>query len=144
VADTHARASTSIPDERDSTDAPRSRLIELDPRPLRIAGGVMLGVAAALPVLGHGAGVPCPLRTMTGVPCPLCGMTRGVTAAVHGDVTRAAYLNPASLLLVVVAIALLLGWRRHTPLRLPRWLPVAVVAVMWAWQLVKYGTGRPL
>ena len=42
------------------------------------------------------AGVPCPLRSMTGVPCPFCGMTRGVTAAVHGNVVDAARSTPAA------------------------------------------------
>jgi hypothetical protein len=153
VADTHGRDSASLCDERDAIHARDARgsrvsrgarLIELDPRPLRIAGAAMLGVAAVLPLLGHGAGVPCPLRTMTGVPCPLCGMTRGVTATVHGDVARAAFLNPASVLLVALVVALLLGWRRRSPLRFPRWLPFALVTAMWAWQLFKYATGRPL
>ncbi len=102
----------------------------------------MLGVAAVAPLLG-GPGIGCPLRAMTGVPCPFCGMTRGVTDAVHGDVTAAAALNPGSVLLVVAAVVLLVAWRRRTA-TFPAWLPYALVATLWAYQLFKYATGRPL
>jgi Protein of unknown function (DUF2752) len=80
---------------------------------------------------------------MTGVPCPLCGMTRGVTDAVHGDLGRAVAMNPGSLLLVVAAVALLVIWRRRS-VSFPTWLPVVVVAGLWAFQLFKYATGQPL
>ena len=69
-------------------------------------------VAVAQPLVAHGAGgVPCPLRSLTGIPCPFCGMTRGVTAAVRGDVADAALFNPGSVLLVVAAVLLLGMWR---------------------------------
>jgi hypothetical protein len=102
----------------------------------------MIAVAAVRPLLGS-PGIPCPLRLMTGVPCPLCGMTRGVTDAVHGDLARAVGLNPGSVLLVVAAIALLVAWRRRT-VAFPTWLPAVLLAALWAFQLFKYATGRPL
>ena len=78
---------------------------------------------------------------MTGVPCPFCGMTRGVTEAVHGDVAGAAASNPGSMLLVVAAVLLLVTWRRRTA-SFPMWLPYALVAALWAFELLKYAT-RP-
>jgi Protein of unknown function (DUF2752) len=119
-----------------------SATIHLDLRPLRWVGAGMLGVAAARPLLGS-PGVGCPLRAMTGVPCPFCGMTRGVTDAVHGDVATAALLNPGSVVLVVAAVVLLVVWRRRT-VSFPAWLPYALVAALWAFQLFKYATARPL
>lgn len=103
----------------------------------------MLGIAAVRPFLGDSAGLPCPLRAVTGVPCPLCGMTRGVTEVVHGHLAHALQLNPGSVLLVVVAVALLTVWRRPT-VRFPAWLPFVLVAALWAFQLTKYATGQPL
>jgi MFS superfamily sulfate permease-like transporter len=70
-------------------------------------------------------------------------MTRGVTDVVHGDLGGAAAMNPGSLFLVAAAIALLVIWRRRS-VRFPTWLPVVLVAGLWAFQLVKYATGQPL
>lgn len=84
---------------------------------------------------------PCPLRALTGVPCPFCGMTRGTIALVHGDVLGALALNPGVLLAVVVGVFLL--WRRPR-VSMPVWLPLAVVATLWSFQLLKLATGRPL
>src|SRR3954452_3731295 len=101
-----------------------------------------MGCALTAPSLAS-TGVGCPLRAMTGVPCPFCGMTRGVVDVVHGDLAAAAALNPGSVGLVVAAIALLLAWRRRRA-SFPAWLPVALVALLWSFQLFKYATNRPL
>jgi MFS superfamily sulfate permease-like transporter len=87
---------------------------------------------------------PCPLRFVTGIPCPMCGMTRGVTAAVHGNLGRAFELNPASIMLVLFAVVLLVTPRVPKRLAVPLWAIVAAFAVMWTFQLFKYSTGRPL
>jgi hypothetical protein len=42
-----------------------------------------------------------------------------------------------------VAILVLLAWRTKRVV-IPVWLIVAVLAVMWCWQLFKYATGRAL
>jgi hypothetical protein len=118
-------------------------VLTLETRSLRLAGVSALGIAAALPLLpGHDT-VTCPLRATTGIPCPFCGMTRGVSRVLHGDIVGAAALNPGSLLLVVTAVVVLVGVRRST-VRIPTWLPIVVVVALWAFQLVKYATGRPL
>lgn len=115
----------------------------VDLKTLRIAGAAMLGVAAVRPLIPFEFVPPCPLRTVTGIPCPLCGMTRGVTALVHGDFARALLMNPASYLMVALAILLLVQWRTRRVV-IPVWLIVTALACMWAWQLFKYATGRPL
>jgi MFS superfamily sulfate permease-like transporter len=102
----------------------------------------MLAVAAARPLLGE-PGIGCPLRALTGVPCPLCGMTRGVTSAVHGDLVGALRMNPGSVVLVAMVVAVLVGWRwRRTSI--PRWTVPVAVAALWAYQLFKLSTGHPL
>jgi hypothetical protein len=83
----------------------------------------------------------CPLRALTGVPCPFCGMTRGTLALVNGDLVRSLALNPGVVLAVLVVVYAL--WRRPR-LAVPMWLPWAVLAGLWSFQLVKYATGRPL
>ncbi len=121
----------------------QQRIVGVDARPLRQAALGLVGIAAVRAFLGDSAGIPCPLRRLTGVPCPLCGMTRGVTEAVHGHLGHALQLNPGSVLLVVVAVALLTVWRRPT-VWFPAWLPFVLVGALWAFQLTKYATGQPL
>lgn len=115
----------------------------IDLKAVRTFGAGMLAVAAVRPILPVEVVPPCPLRTLTGVPCPLCGMTRGVTAAVHGQIGHALFLNPGSVAAVIVAIVLLFSWRtRSVTVRV--WMIVAVLALLWSWNLFKYFTGRPL
>jgi hypothetical protein len=115
----------------------------LELRELRIAGAAMLGIAAVRPLVPVEFVPPCPLRTVTGIPCPLCGMTRGVTALVHGDFAQALLMNPASYLVVALAVLLFVQWRTKRVV-IPVWLIVTALALMWTWQLFKYATGRPL
>jgi hypothetical protein len=117
--------------------------LELDLKPLRFAGAAMLGVAAVLPMVPVSPVPPCPLRTFTGIPCPFCGMTRGVTALVHGHVSAAFSYNPGAFLIVAMAIALLIAWRWQR-VRIPMWAVFLFFAVLWTYQLFKYSTGRPL
>jgi hypothetical protein len=62
-------------------------------------------------------------------------------ALVHGDAVRSLVLNPGVILAVLVGLFLL--WRRPR-LTYPTWLPFAVVAALWCFQLGKYAAGRPL
>ena len=110
---------------------------------MRGVGVGILAVAAVRPLVPFELVPPCPLRTLTGIPCPLCGMTRGVTAAVHADLGRAAFLNPGSIVLVVLAVLLLVAWRSKR-LDVPTWVIVGLLSLMWCWQLFKYATGRAL
>jgi len=115
----------------------------VDLKVLRTFGAGMLAIAAVRPLLPVEVVPPCPLRTLTGIPCPLCGMTRGVTAAVHGQIGHALFLNPGSIAAVIVAIVVLLAWRTER-VTVRVWMIVAVLGLLWSWQLFKYATGRPL
>jgi len=107
-------------------------------RDVRMAAAGMLAIAAAQPLWQSSiGGVPCPLRTITGVPCPLCGMTTSVCATVAGRLGDAVAANPFGVLAVVVAVWLVVTWRRGPRLRVPTWLPFVGLAVSWVWQLVR-------
>lgn len=116
---------------------------EIQLGPLRAAGLLVVPAAVALSVSPVDPVPPCPLRTLTGIPCPLCGSTRGVIAAIHGDLGHALSLNPAAIAVLVLAVLMVAGWRIER-IRIPVWGIVATFAVLWAYQLFKYGTGRPL
>jgi hypothetical protein len=118
-------------------------LAEIPLRPLRVAGLLLVPAAAALSVAPVDPVPPCPLRALTGLPCPLCGSTRGVLAAVHGDLGRALSLNPASILVLVLAVLIVAGWR-FEQVRIPVWVIAVAMGVLWTYQLFKYATGRPL
>jgi len=118
-------------------------VLAIDLKPLRLAGAGMLAVAAVRPWLPATLGPPCPLRTVTGVPCPFCGMTRGVTSLVHGQVSAAFSYNPGAFLVVAMALVLLVAWRWQR-VRIPMWAVFVFFAALWAFQLFKYATGRPL
>jgi hypothetical protein len=97
----------------------------------------MLAAAAVLPALPGHPGIPCPLRTLTGVPCPLCGMTTSVEATVHLRIGDALAANPAGVVAVVVAVALLI--RRPASLPVPVAACVAVLGLLWAFELHRFG-----
>jgi len=110
---------------------------------LRWVGAAMLGVAAVRPLVPFEFVPPCPLRTLTGVPCPLCGMTRGVTAAVHLELGKAVLLNPGSIVAVVLTILILVAWRTKR-VTIPVWVFFVLLGLMWSWELFKHATGRAL
>jgi hypothetical protein len=114
----------------------------VDLRGLRIASAGLLAAAVVKAQLGL-PGIPCLLRSVTGIPCPLCGSTRSVEAVAEIDVARALFLNPAGVLAVALAVVILLAWRVKQVV-LPVWLVFAPFAALWAYQLFKYATGRPL
>jgi len=98
----------------------------------------MLSAGLVMALLPVGAGIPCPLRTITGVPCPLCGMQTSVKATLAGDLGRAAAANPAGLVVVLVAVVLLVA--RPATVRLPPPpVVVAAMAAMWVFELVRFG-----
>jgi len=120
-----------------------SKPLELDLKPLRAGAVAMLPLAAIRPMLPIWSVPPCPLRSVTGIPCPFCGMTRGVTAIVHADFSAAFGFNPGAFLVVAMTIVLLVAWRWQR-VKIPMWAVFLFFAVLWAYQLFKYSTGRPL
>jgi Protein of unknown function (DUF2752) len=103
-------------------------------RDARIAAGTMLGIAIVWPSLPVHPPLACPLRTITGIPCPLCGMTRAVVAAMHGHLLESLRFNPAGLLVVLVAIALVAGIRVEQ-FRIPPWAFATFAGLLWAWNI---------
>lgn len=115
----------------------RAGAIAIDPAELRTTAALMLGAALVLPALPGHPGLACPLRTLTGVPCPLCGMTTSVEATAHLDLRAALGANPAGVLAVVAALAVLVV--RPARLRLPAFAPYALLAPMWLFELHRFG-----
>jgi hypothetical protein len=104
---------------------------------IRVAGGLMLAGALAQPLIPSSPGIACPFHTITGLACPLCGMTRSVTAAVHLRLDDAVAYNPAGLVAVAVAVAVLL-LRRIDSVAVPVWTAPVAVGLLWAWQLWRF------
>jgi hypothetical protein len=103
-------------------------------RDTRIAAGAMLGAGVVWSRLPVHPPLACPFRTLTGLPCPLCGMTRAVVAAMHGHVVASLRFNPAGILVVALAIAVVAGLRLDR-LRISPWVLVAFAALLWAWNI---------
>lgn len=117
--------------------------VGVDLKGLRIAaiGLVIAGLAYRLGALPDV--VLCPLRRVTGVPCPFCGATRSVGAAIQGDLGASLALNPVGIMIIVATVMLLVAWRWRR-VAIPAWTVVTFFVLLWAYQLFKYTTGRPL
>jgi hypothetical protein len=114
-----------------------TRTTTFEPSDLRVAGGLMLAAGLLLPRLPGHPGIACPLRALTGVPCPLCGMTTSVEGTLELHLRSAFSANPAGLLAVLGAIALVA--LRPKSLVVPRLAIVIVLAAMWAFELHRFG-----
>lgn len=82
-----------------------------------------------------GHGIPCIFHVVTGLQCPGCGVTRMLSALLHGD-WRGAWESNAAILTLSPVLAGLVGlslvrWIRTGSARLPRWADaVTVVCVV--------------
>ena len=82
-----------------------------------------------------GYGIPCIFHAVTGLQCPGCGVTRMLSALLHGD-WRGAWESNAAVLTLSPVLAGLVGlslvrWIRTGSARLPRWADaVTVVCVV--------------
>ena len=76
-----------------------------------------------------GHGIPCIFHVVTGLQCPGCGVTRMLSALLHGD-WRGAWESNAPVLAGLVGLSLV-RWIRTGSARLPRWADaVTVVCVV--------------
>ncbi len=110
--------------------------IPLDDTDLRTASALLLGCAALRAATPGEVGIPCPLRELTGIPCPFCGMTTSVSATVELDPVEAVAANPGGPVLVVLAVAILLGPGRRLVVR--SGLVYLALAVLWLWELNRF------
>jgi uncharacterized protein DUF2752 len=98
-------------------DAPKNLLLSADQRKFRVClaaliTGVLVGAALLpLPPAGLYSLPTCAFKGITGLPCGLCGGTRAAWAFLHGDLSRALYLNIAALpaVIAVFGVALVLA-----------------------------------
>jgi hypothetical protein len=114
----------------------RSLIVDLNGRALQLSSAFMLAAAVLLPLVPGHLGVICPLRLTLGIPCPLCGMTTSVVATSRGRFSEAVAANPAGIVAVVAAIAILV--LRPPRIRVPIGIAVVAVAAMWAYELVRF------
>ncbi|MGH2820471.1 MAG: DUF2752 domain-containing protein [Actinomycetota bacterium] len=112
------------------------RTIPVDARELTVAGAFMLLAGLVLPYVSAWGGFPCPLRTLTGVPCPLCGMSTSVKATLRLRLQEAFEANPAGIVAVVAAVALLVV--RPRCMRVPVLVVVLGGAGMWLFELQRF------
>ena len=70
-----------------------------------IAGIFLVSVLSVIQP-GFGQAIwPCPLKTLTGgLPCPTCGVTRSVSALLHGNVPLAIRYHPLTLPIVAATL----------------------------------------
>ena len=91
-----------------------------------------------MPWVAPGAGLPCPLRTVTGVPCPLCGMTASVENTLHGHLHAAVSANPAGPIILVLAIATCTVGFKRTWVAVPYWFIAVGLCSTWLWELHRF------
>lgn len=119
-----------------SRPVPAPEAFRLDGSELRLTGAAMIAGGAALQLSPVHVPILCPLRALTGIPCPLCGMTTSVEATVRFDLEGAFAANPAGIVLVAAAIAVLV--LRPSVIRLPALALYAALAAMWVYELHRF------
>lgn len=86
---------------------PGTRAVDLT-EPLTVGG---LGAAGLVLVNPPDTGAPwCPSVLLFSTPCPLCGLTRGVSRLVRGDVEASLAFHPLAWLVLLIAAGAWLAW----------------------------------
>jgi Protein of unknown function (DUF2752) len=114
------------------------------------AGGTLL-LSALVPAIAIPNLLPCPFKLLTGWPCPGCGLTHAICYISHGRFAMAWAANPFGFLFwPLLVVCLLWPWlevrfRSLNPsLRASRvwvWGPPSLVAIMWAFDIVRIARG---
>ena len=100
-----------------------------------VMGAVLLLAARFVPFEQHPI-VICPLRLWAHLPCPACGMTRACVAAVHGDLAGSLRYNPAGMLVLALAVALVVSPRlARVRVHVPLWATLLAVGALWLWNI---------
>lgn len=74
-----------------------------------VAIGAWIFLALALLHPPGGMGLPiCPSRLMTERPCPGCGLTRSVSCAARGDLTRSWHYHPFGIVVLAAVLVIAL------------------------------------
>jgi len=73
-----------------------------------LAGSLLLPFVAYDWVTSPQSVVLCPLRAVTAIPCPSCGLTRALAHLERGHWAEALKFHPFSLLIFVLALALII------------------------------------
>ena len=102
---------------------------------LRLVMAGLVGAAAVWPLLPVHPTLVCPMRAMTGIPCPFCGMTRACVAAMHGHLGTSLSFNPAGILVIAIAAALVIRPASRQLLRRPAWFWIATLGALWIWNV---------
>lgn len=118
------------------------------PRRGRLVEPLVVGAIAAVALVTVNPpdrGIPwCPSAILFGVACPLCGLTRGVSRFVRGDVAASVDHHPLAavvLLAAVIAWVAWLGrragwwtWRSRTAERWTLGVLGASLVAVWGWR----------
>ena len=114
----------------------RPRQVELKRVPLQVGSALFFAGIVTLPLLPAHDGVLCPLRAATGIPCPFCGMTTSVGAIGRGRLYEAAAANPAGLVALACALAVVI--LRPPLVRVPVGPLLVALGAMWVFQLFRF------
>ena len=79
--------------------------------------------------------VQCPFRALFAIPCPACGVTRALTALLHGDIAAYASFNPMALPLAASVPAVV--WAQQTGRKRILGLALVPAAFNFAWWMVR-------
>jgi len=117
---------------------------------------LLLGTLALLPERTAVPFPPCVFKQLSGLPCPFCGGTRSAQALLHGDWSRALYLNPLAfaavgafaLAIIVLSVEifrgrLLVDWAA-LPSRYRKFFPFALGILLGWWGAhIAFALGQP-
>ena len=102
-----------------------------------VAAAALIAVAALLYLYfteeGSGAGIPCPIYSLTGLYCPGCGISRALRSILHLDFYRALRYNAAFTIsfpfIAAYVFALILSYIVNGKDKVSKKIPVVILYV---------------